>query len=609
MYTVSDEYKIKMLDQVQTHALSGTIDSISFTGGDVIGVSYTAKCADKKVNIGGVNIGTLKLTFLTDILNRGDYFGKEITISDSLLIGYDDDDDPIWESVPLGTFYVAEATWRAEGMVDIVAYDCLSKMDKNIDIDTSSGTVYGFCKFIETQTGATFGMTQAECEAFPNGTELIALYEQNDLETYRDLLSALAQMVGGFAYAAKDGTWKLRTFDDTSVLAIPKNRRFSGARYSDFTTLYDAISYVDVATGLLNVIGDADGVVLKLGSNPFLQYGSSDAISRRAWAIVDAVEKIAYTPFQVGLLPAFIALDLGDVISFTNDYAEETTTGAVMNLTWTYNKSFKVYCYGDNPDLQSSQSKTEKNISGLLRNTTDNEVTYYNFTNVDSITFGSEQEVDIASLAFTSAQRTTVKILHEFIFDMLADLSEDCSYEIRYYLDEALVAYKPYERIKGVQGLAQGDTEFSITRDLFYILKDVEPNVRHTWRVAIITHGVDSTTIDVNHAHVTLEGQRLYGEKYFDGYVEVKDDITLVPLGYLSLVSITDSVSLSTYALVSGAGSDNIDFLNIDYVDLLNIQEGTGALSPHIYFQTVFGYILTEDEDYLTTDSGDRLIL
>ena len=127
--------------------------------------------------------------------------------------------------------------------------------------------------------------------------------------------------------------------------------------------------------------------------------------------------------------------------------------------------------------------------------------------------------------------------------------------------------------------------------------------------MAIITHGVDSTTIDVNHAHVTLEGQRLYGEKYFDGYVEVKDDITLVPLGYLSLVSITDSVSLSTYALVSGAGSDNIDFLNIDYVDLLNIQEGTGALSPHIYFQTVFGYILTEDEDYLTTDSGDRLIL
>ena len=125
MYTVSDEYKIKMLDQVQTHALSGTIDSISFTGGDVIGVSYTAKCADKKVNIGGVNIGTLKLTFLTDILNRGDYYGQTITISDSLLTGYDEDEDPIWETVPVGVFYVAEAVWTAAGMINVTAYDCL----------------------------------------------------------------------------------------------------------------------------------------------------------------------------------------------------------------------------------------------------------------------------------------------------------------------------------------------------------------------------------------------------------------------------------------------------------------------------------------------------
>ena len=609
MYTVSDEYKTKMLDQVQTHALSGTIGETSFTGEDVIGVSFSVKCTDKKVNIGGVNIGTLKLTFLTDILNRGDYYGKEITISDSLLTGYDDNDDPIWETVPLGTFYVAEATWRAEGMVDVVAYDVLSKLDKTIDIDTTTGTIYGFCKFIETQTGATFGMTQAECEALPNGTELIALYEENDLETYRDLLSALAQMVGGFAYAAKDGTWKLKTFGETSVLAIPKNRRFSGATYSDFTTLYDAISYVEMSTGLLKVVGDANGMILKLGANPFLQYGSNDAIYRRAKAIVDSIESIVYTPFSVGLLPAFIALDLGDVISFTDDYAEETTTGAVMNITWTYNKSFKVYCYGDNPDLQTVQGKTEKNISGLLRSTTENEVTYYNFTNVDSITFGSEVETDIASLAFTSAQKTTVKILHEFIFDMLADLSDDCSYEIRYYLDDALVSYKPYERVKGIQGLDDGSTEFSITRDLFYILKDVEPNIRHTWRVAIVTHGVDSTTIDVNHAHITIEGQRLYGEKYFDGYIEVKDVITLIPLGYLGLVSLSDSVTLSTFALMSESASDDMDLVDVNYLNLIDIEEGTGALSPHVYLQTVFGYILCEDEDVLCCENGDRLIL
>ena len=609
MYTVSDEYKTKMLDQVQTHALSGTIGSTSFSGNDVIGVSYTNKCSDKKVNIGGVNIGTLKLTFLRDILNRGDYYGQTITISDSLLTGYDENEDPIWEEVPIGTFYVAEATWRAEGMVDIVAYDCLSKMDKAIDIDTSSGKLYGFCKYIETQTGAVFGMTEEECEALPNGTELLALYEENDIETYRDMLNSLVQMIGGFACANKDGTWGIKVFGDTPVLSIPKNRRFSGAKYSDFTTLYDAISYVELSTSLVKVVGEADGVILKLGANPYLQYGTPDAIFRRASAIVRSIENIQYTPFEVGLLPAFTALDLGDVISFTSDYAGETTTGAVMNVTWTYNKSFKVSCYGDNPELQSSQSKTDKNISGLIRNTSENEVTYYNFSNVSALTFGPEQEVDIASMAFTSAQKTTVKILHEFIFDMLADLSQDCSYEIHYYLDDELVAYKPYERVKGLQGLTQGSTEFSITRDLFYILREVEPNVRHTWRVAIVTHGIESTTIDVNNAHITIEGQRLYGENYFNGYVEVKEDITFIPYGYLSLISVTDSIDVTMFNVLSSNASDVIGFIGYGSLETLGLEEGTGPLSPHVFLETVFGYILCEDGDNLCCENGDRLIL
>lgn len=280
-----------------------------------------------------------------------------------------------------------------------------------------------------------------------------------------------------------------------------------------------------------------------------------------------------------------------------------------MNVTWTYNKSFKVSCYGDNPNLQSSKSKTDKNISGLIRNTAENEVTYYNFSNVSSLTIGPEEEFDIASLAFTSAQKTTVKILHEFIFDMLADLSQDCSYEIRYYLDDALIAYKPYERIKGMQGLTTGDTEFSITRDLFYILKDVTPNIRHTWRVAIVTHGIESTVIDVNNAHVTIEGQRLYGEDYFNGYIEVRENITLIPLGYLGLVPISDAVLVSKYDLENIQLSDDIDLYDNYSIELLNIAEGTGEYSPHIYMQTVPGYILTEAGDYLTTEAGDRLIL
>ena len=569
MYQVSNDYKAKMLSQIQTHKLTGTIGSTSFTGEDVIGVSYTNKCTDKKVNIGGVNVGTLKLTFLTDILNRGEYIGKTITISDSLLLGYDENEDPIWEAVPIGTFYVSDAVWRAEGMVDVVAYDCLSKMDEPLEITTSNGSIYSWSKYIESKTGAVFGMTENECQALPNGTEIMTPYATNKMETYRDLLNALAQMVGGFAYAAKDGTWKYKTYNNTSVLSIQKNRRFKGAKYSDYTTLYDAVSFVRAVDGAELVCGNARGVTMSLGENPFLQYGGTGAVWRKATNIVNAISSMTYIPYEVSLLPAFVCLDLGDVISLTSDYSSGTTKGAVMDVTWTYNKSFSVKCYGDNPDLYKVESQSKKNISGISKQTAQNNITYYIYSNIEAFTFGSETETEIANLRFTSTEETTVKINHEFIMEMTADLSQSCSYEVRYYLDDELVNYSPYEQIGGLYGASSGNTSLVITRDFFYILKDVEPNQTHSWKVKLLTHGISSMKVDVDHCHVTLEGQKLYGADAFDGFIEASDTMDLFDFGYLKPVEMEDSV----------------------------------------VFRLSSDLLLTEAGDHLTTEAGDRIML
>ena len=603
MYSVSNDYKAKMLDQVQTHKLRGVLNgSISFTEADVIGVSYRNQCSGKNVSVGSVNIGTLKLTFLRDLLDRGDYAGKTITISDGLLVDNEDPENPVFEYVPVGTFYIAEAVWKAEDMIDITAYDCLSKMDKALNIDQSSGTLYSFCSYIALQTGTTFGMTEEECEALPNGTEVIAPYEENNMETWRDLLSALASFIGGFAYADRSGTWKLKTFEITSILTIPKDRRIKGSKFSDFESAFDTMTYVDIQSGLLKVYGDNLKLTMSLGMNPFLQYGTITAINRRAENILAAVKKIAYTPFDVSGLPAFIALDLADVVSFTDDYSEDTSYGAVMSLTWTYNKNVKLQCFGENPNLRNAQTKTDKDVSGLINNASRNELKYYNFANVESLTFGPEEETSIAKIRFTSSQETTVKIFHEFIFDMESDLSQSGSYELRYYLDGELLPYKPYERINGLQDTSTGATELSICRDFFYVLKNVDPSSSHLWEVRVITHGIDTTTIDVDHAHITLEGQRLYGEDYFDGYIEVFDTITLIPLGYLSLVSITESalVTLTNAALING--SDSIPLYDLAGMPLVSVTENI-----QIFMEGGF-YIATEDGKYLTTESDERLI-
>ena len=201
-----------------------------------------------------------------------------------------------------------------------------------------------------------------------------------------------------------------------------------------------------------------------------------------------------------------------------------------MSISWTYNKTMKMTCYGENPNLRNAQSATDKDIAGLMNQTSQNEIGYYTFANVSDIEIEPETETQIASVNFTSLQTTTVKIMHEFIMDMVADLSDDCSYELFYYLNGELVGYSPYERLGGLYGAESGDTEFSITRDFFYILRGVEAGQRHNWTVKIITHGIDTTTINTNHAHVTLEGQRLLGEDAFSGLIEVSDTMPLSQL-------------------------------------------------------------------------------
>ena len=610
MYSVSEEYLTKMLDQIQTHKLSGTIDGVSFDESNVIGVSINNRCAEKKVNLGSVNIGTLKLTFLTDILNRGEYYGKTIILSDSLYLGLDENEEEIWETVPIGTFYVASATWSAAG-IDITAYDVLSKLDDTLDFTETTSKIYGFCQYIATKTNTVFGMTELECDALPNGTEAISPYEDANLETYRDLLSALAQMIGGFAYADRDGSWKLRPFDDVSVVTIPKNRRMSGSSFSDYSTYYDTVCFTDIEAKMVRYYGEGPGQVINLGSQPFLQYGILAARERRAETIAESITAMAYTPFHISLLPAFITLDLGDVISMTDDFSGHTSKGCVMEFTWTYNKSFSVYCYGDNPQLQAGQSKTDKDISGILNTTTQNEVTYYNFTNLDEIEIEPDVETTIANLSFTAAQTTTVKIMHEFLMDLEKSLSDNSEYEIHYYLDGELVSYKPRESISGVSGsvtigedtypVDEENVNIAITRDLFYVIRNVAPNIRHTWEVRILASGIESMTIGEENAHITIEGQRLYGSEHFDGLVEVRENINriaLVGIGvntYSESVDADNSIDSDTYAV-----SENITVYDLGTVGVTSFNEDIQiiktwlplASETHLVFKTEDGLLL-----------------
>ena len=588
MYSISDEYRAKMFDQIQTHKLTGTLDtSISFTGEDVIGVSYTNRCTDKKVSIGSVNIGVLKLTFLKDLLNRGDYYGKKITLSDWLLTGYDENEQEVWESVSLGVFYVAEATWTAEGMVDITAYDSLSKLDIPLAVAQTSGYLYDFCKLIELHTGVEFGMTQNECEALNLGTALISPYEDNDMTTYRDMVSKLAQLVGGFAYAGRDGKWRLKAFGNTSILSIGNTRRFSGAKYSDFQTRFDGITYQDVRiTGETKYVGDPDGFVMELGNNPFLQYGTTGLVKSRVQSIFNIVQTMTYTPFDVGLLPAFCVLDLGDVISFTNDYTGNTSTGCLMQITWTYNKSFKVQCFGSNPNLRSGQSKSDHASKGASSANKDGRIATFVATNIQQFIVDSVKQ-EILRTMFTTSSSQAVLTLTEVKFD----LDEPGDVDVYYYLNGEELAYVPTETY----------SEAGIhTLSLMYPIEGLEKDRKYRFVVKMKTSS--GLTIEPLSARTYVQGTGFDLTGEFDGYIEVSDEIYLIGFGYLGALGASETVTLDDSIEAIGNNiSDNFNLYTIATMSIWSLSELVSILLQSLP-------ILCEDESFLCAEDGSRLI-
>ena len=259
--------------------------------------------------------------------------------------------------------------------------------------------------------------------------------------------------------------------------------------------------------------------------------------------------------------------------------------------------------------IASTQERIEFADAEIERNaqaTVDNDVTFYSYSNTEAIDIGPEQETEISQLAFISTRETTVKLLHELILDMTADLAKEGSYELRYYLDDELVDYTPVEKLGTITQLTEGDlTDITITRDFYYVVREVTPHVRHVWKVKLVSHNIANVHIDENHANVTLEGQKLFSEQYFDGYIDVYDYITIIPFGCLKLRAITEAAS----ALVTDPGdfhliqpSDSIGLEDFGHEVLAGITEGTGVDAPSITITRGFPWSTELSQFWATED-------
>lgn len=529
MYPVSQAYLTALSFPAKIRRLTGTISepymgiSYNFTEANVVSGSFKVvnKCSDgQDVRIGTVIMGELNAVFRGLDALDGMWRGFTITVSEGLLVGYDANDDPIWEDVPLGVFDIFEAN-HAEDGVHVTAYDRMHILANSWwTYETYVGYPYDFLTEISEISRIELAQTQAEIEELVNGGQGFAVYPENDIETCRDMLHWLAQALGAFATINREGKLELRAYKPKTHIDayIGAGKRFRGASISDFETFYSRANYDNlVEDETVEVFGTGNGLEYQFGANPLLQYMYDTPIVFEDIATY-LFDTIHYTPFSVDMA-ACPAYDLGDNIELTNVKPGWGPVGCIMSYSYQYHGAYTIEGYGSNPALNNVQSASDKALMQAMAKTKSDEIQFYTTTNTRNIDVG-QGWTKIINLVFGSMKKAVVTFHTEI--KLYAEITEQdldtLACEVKYIFNSQDVDYHPEELwIEGNH----------LLHLLYYF--EIDGSATNTLQVYMKCDG--AIHILVGDIRACIWGQGLVATDKWDGYIEAEQNIIYADFG------------------------------------------------------------------------------
>ena len=514
MYAVSEAYLTakNKIPQVHEFKLSGTIGGTAFTEANVLKGSLSINnknCNGNDIVVGSVTVGTLKATFINVDVSEGD----DIILSEGLKLA-----NNTYEYIPMGVYRVSEANVTRSG-TQVTAYDRMSFFDKDFTISTTYGTPYDIASLACTECGMELGMTAAEMQDLPNGTETLTLFTENDIETWRDLIFWLAQAMACFATVDRLGKLVFRPYRQTADDTIDAHKRYQGASFSRFVVRYSGISVVNKTDNTTSYYGLPDDQYLtyNLGANPFLQYGTDFDRDRIRRNVLAGIANIAYTPFTANVNVGAL-YDLGDIIQHEDGLAEDAELACVMLYTWKYNGGYAMEGVGKNPALTNSRSKLDKALQGILSTQKEDTIQYYLFTNAENINIADGEEKKIIDIRFAS-NKATVAVFHaEVSLESETSVVDGTYYDavatVTYrYNDVNIDTYHPKETwVDGAH----------ILHLLYYF--EIQSALESRLEVMLSMAG-GSVHIKAGDIRSSLYGQALAATDRWDGNIDIRQEV------------------------------------------------------------------------------------
>lgn len=435
MYSASAAFLTAIKDNIRVFHWSGTINTptpISFGDSDIVEGNIVRSIAGESLEIGSVYSSQLSLEIKLPI-SRYELYGCEITLSVSL--------DGVADVIPMGTFIITEAL-QSVGSIKITAYDSMIKFDDvafNPASNTNIQSPYAWLSDMCLACGVTLGSTSAEIQGLPNGNRNTGFADVvSDVATWRDVLGYISAYLGSYAYIGRDGALYMGQYGSISSDTVPSSFRFT-SNLSDFRTTYDGLYATYKEEGLQEYVSNNNtlGIVLDLGTNPFLQFSNQTNRLAALQEIIDAWNGVYYVPYSSDM-PLIPIYDTGDVLTFTDNQAGAYDIGAITEITYYIGGSMSVICSGDNPRLTEAQDRFTKTLAGLSKDYNNGqEVGGKDFwllsvTNTSLMSVGSSEE-KIAEIEF---KQTTYGQNIEMLLTVDVDLSDSATVNIRLVVDD-----------------------------------------------------------------------------------------------------------------------------------------------------------------------------
>lgn len=625
MYPVSSAFLQAVQENTRKYYWTGKITTkngvvYNFDAEDIVkGSGYISSqcCGSTEIELGTVYSAEMGITLLSDI----DRYTLEdalvelfyhLRISKSRNSSELDPDyeqaveaDGIYETIPMGVFEVSEAN-RTVKCLELKAYDYMLRFEKDFNGFETVGKAYDFIHLCCEACHVEFALTQEEVEAMPNGDTGLSIYTDNDIETYRDVLYYVGQVLGGFFCINREGQLELRKYGNTSVLTVAGRHRFSSS-FSDFITRYTAVSSTNMRTEIAEYyhLDPDDGLTMNLGVNPLLQFGLEETRRELCENILADISVIDYVPFDSDTI-GNPALDIGDVLTFVGGQADENQISAITsNQVKIYGKQ-TLKGVGKNPRLAQAKSKNDKNISGLLSQIEAGKIGIHTFTNASAFTV-ADQDTRIISIEFATSEDNHAQFFGQVIVDVDADpVTRTATASGNVTIPAVNVDSIPEENIPANEGEELEEEEpvvIGITEEqtvnvslpiswsddgtaivtftfefndemitvhqpvetwhsgkhtilLYYPIENVIANYTNTFNVYMKVTG-GTGTVDTGWCVASVSGQSMGASAAWDGTITIEEYIEKVGIsGGLQLKQVADSVTFKIDELVQRSYSD-----------------------------------------------------